>query len=107
MLPALNKHLATFGAFQASTAFYDDESDPFGRSPSVMPFSRKDKTHVLHDPRNFIVGLSDEGGAGANVGFAIKQRFDPVAEEVAQLDRYINSTRKTVTLSRFVALSIS
>ena len=46
----------------------------------------------LADPRNFIVGLSDEGGAGANVGFAIKQCFAPVAEEVAQLDRYINST---------------
>ena len=26
------------------------------------------------------------------MGFAIKQCFDPVAEEVAQLDRYINST---------------
>jgi hypothetical protein len=38
------------------------------------------------------VGLSDEGGAGANVGFAVKQWFAPVAAEVAQLDRYINST---------------
>ena len=34
-------------------------------------------------------GLSDEGGAGANVGFAIKQRFAPVAREVAQLDRCV------------------
>ena len=47
---------------------------------------------MLHDPRNFIVGLSDEGGAGANVGFAIKQGVNPVQAEVAQLDRYINST---------------
>ena len=47
---------------------------------------------MLHDPRNFIVGLSDEAGAGANVGFASKQRFAPVQHEVAQLDRYINST---------------
>jgi hypothetical protein len=43
-----------------------------------MPYNREAKAHVLHDPRNFIVGLSDEGGAGANVGFAIKQRFAPV-----------------------------
>ena len=83
VLPSLDKHLATFGNFQANRAFYDDDSDPFGRSPSVMPWNRKDKKHVLHDPRNFIVGLSDEGGAGANVGFAVKQWFDPVQEEVA------------------------
>jgi hypothetical protein len=92
VLPALNKHVATFGKFQATTAFYDDGSDPFGRSPSVMPWNRAGKAHVLHDPRNFIVGLSDEGGAGANVGFAIKQYAAPVQEEVSQLDRYINST---------------
>ena len=92
VLPPLDQHLATFGAFQASTAYYDDDSDPFGRSPSVMPYNRHSKAHVLHDPRNFIVGLSDEGGAGANVGFASKQAFSPVAAEVAQLDRYINST---------------
>lgn len=92
VLPGLDKHLATFGNFQANTAFFDDDTDPFGRSPSVMPWNRKENKHVLHDPRNFIVGLSDEGGAGANVGFAIKQGFCPVQEELAQLDRYINST---------------
>jgi len=40
VLPALNDHFATFGKFQAFTAFYDDDSDPFGRSPSVMPWNR-------------------------------------------------------------------
>ena len=92
VLPGLDTHLAIFGKFQSTGAYYDDETDPFGRAPSVMPYNRAGKTHVLHDPRNFIVGLSDEAGAGANVGFAIKQCFAPVAEEVAQLDRYINST---------------
>ena len=87
VLPALNAHLATFGNFQAHTAFYDDDTDPFGRAPAVMPWNRRDRAHVLHDPRNFIVGLSDEGGAGANVGFAIKQAVAPVQDEVEQLDR--------------------
>jgi hypothetical protein len=57
-----------------------------------MPWDRLHKKHVLHDPRNFIVGLSDEGGAGANVALAIKQRFAPVASEVAAVDRYIHET---------------
>jgi hypothetical protein len=30
VLPALDAHLATFGGFQASAAFYDDDTDPFG-----------------------------------------------------------------------------
>ena len=140
VLPGLDKHLATFGAFQASTAFCEFGNGMFCSLPLVvitwrrcdcrrrrhgpvrplavdhavepqgsaclsclshafhtflmpfMPWNRKAKAHVLHDPRNFIVGLSDEGGAGANVGFASKQRYAPVAEEVAALDRYINST---------------
>lgn len=59
---------------------------------SQRPWNRDAKEHVLHDPRNFIVGLSDEGGAGANVGFASKQHYAPVQAEVAALDMYINST---------------
>ena len=39
-----------------------------------MPWDRHEGRHVLDDPRNFIVGLSDEGGAGANVGFAVSTR---------------------------------
>ena len=43
ILPPLDKHLAAYGAFQAKTAYYDDDSDPFGRSPSVMPWNRAGK----------------------------------------------------------------
>lgn len=54
VLPGLDTHLATFGKFQADPkgAFYDDETDPFGRSPSVMPYNREGKAHVLHGKYN-------------------------------------------------------
>ena len=92
MLPPLHTHMSTFSTFQRTTAFYTDDTDPFGRAPAFMPWDRKKKQHVLHDSRNFVVGLSDEAGAGANVGYSIKQRFAPVQSEIEALDLYINST---------------
>jgi hypothetical protein len=57
-----------------------------------MPYDRELKTHVL-DARNvYMVGLSDEGGAGANVGFASKVGQRPTQAEVGRLDDYIQHT---------------
>ena len=78
VLPPLNTLMARYGRHAATTAFYTDSSDPFGRAPSVMPWDRDAQQHVVHDGRNFIVGLSDEAGAGANVGFASKEANAPV-----------------------------
>ena len=39
-----------------------------------------------------MVGLSDEAGAGANVGLAIKVRHAPVLAQVARLDKYVQQT---------------
>ncbi len=39
-----------------------------------------------------MVGLSDEAGAGANVGLAAKARHAPTALEVARVDDYIQHT---------------
>ena len=39
-----------------------------------------------------MVGLSDEAGAGANVGLAIKVRHAPVPAQVARLDEYVQQT---------------
>lgn len=39
-----------------------------------------------------MVGLSDEAGAGANVGLAAKAQNAPTAFEAARLDDYIHST---------------
>ena len=89
-LEAFDKHVGRYGEFAASTFF--TAADPFRRSPSCMPWDREAKAHVTDDPRNFVVGLSDEGGAGANVGFAAKVRHRPVAAELKLLDRYIHET---------------
>ena len=42
--------------------------------------------------RAFVVGLSDEAGAGANVGLAIKVRHAPVLAELARVDEYVQQT---------------
>ena len=39
-----------------------------------------------------MVGLSDEAGAGANVGLAAKMRHAPTALEVARVDDYVHET---------------
>ena len=86
VLPPLHGLLEGFGRFQASVAWYNDTSDPFGRGQSVMPWDAEAGRHVLHDPRRgptaaglpspgqqrsqpllccraFVVGLSDEAGS--------------------------------------------
>ena len=62
-LPAFDEHIDTYGKFQADTAFFTGP-DPFRRSPSFMPWDRELNRTVLNDPRTFIVGLSDDAGAG-------------------------------------------
>jgi hypothetical protein len=42
--------------------------------------------------RPFVVGLSDEAGAGANVGLAAKVAHAPNLAEAARLDEYIHET---------------
>ena len=90
-LPPFDQHLARYGDYQARTTFFTAE-DPFRRSPSFMPWDRELNKTVLNDPRTFIVGLSDDAGAGANVGFASKMRYRPTQFELERLDLYINST---------------
>eukprot|EP01052_Picozoa_sp_SAG31_P001926 SAG31_NODE_65_length_28565_cov_8.402914_7_plen_156_part_00 len=68
-LPAFDEHIDRYGQFQADTTFFADD-DPFRRSPSFMPWDREQNKTVLNDKRTFIVGLSDDAGAGANEGFA-------------------------------------
>ena len=36
VLPPLHEHLAKYGGFMANTAWYGNESDPFGRGLSVL-----------------------------------------------------------------------
>ncbi len=47
---------------------------------------------LLACARAFVVGLSDEAGAAANVALAVKARHSPTREQAARLDEYIQRT---------------
>lgn len=78
------------GNFQTTKQWFDDESDPFKRAPSVISYDRDTNTQVTKDPRVWISGLSDEGGAGSWVAAIIKQFDNPDPEEIAKLERFVN-----------------
>ena len=86
-------HIDRFSAYQASTTFFNGSTgDPFKRGPSMMPWDRELNQHVTDDPRTYVVGLSDDAGAGANVGYAAKLRYRPTQDELDRLDDYIEHT---------------
>ena len=100
VLPPLDEHLASYGKFASETAWYGNTSDPFGRGNSVLAWNRELKKHIgvppeqngYEDNRIFNNGLSDEAGAGANVGFAAKVSGQPLQAEVDKLDLYVTTT---------------
>jgi hypothetical protein len=100
VLPPLDVQLARYGKFCSRTAWYANTSDPFGRGNSVLGWNRELKMHIgvppeqngYEDNRIFNNGLSDEAGAGANVGFGAKVSGAPNQAEVAKLDLYITTT---------------
>lgn len=47
---------------------------------------------MLDDNRVWVAGLSDEGGSGSYVAFALKQVFQPVSSQVELLETFVNET---------------
>ncbi|KAM0211717.1 hypothetical protein ACHAQD_010127 [Fusarium lateritium] len=84
--------LNNLGSFLTTKAWFNDTSDPFGRSPSVMTYDYEKGAIVEQDPRVWIAGLSDEGGTGAYVAAVLKQVVQPNAEEIAKLDEFVQTT---------------
>jgi hypothetical protein len=92
VLPSFRAHVQTFGEFTAKNQWYDDPTDPFGRSQSIMPYHWQLQKLLLQDDRSFVVGLSDESGAGPGLGFAIKNLYAPDPDQVHLVDLYVNNT---------------
>ena len=92
VLPSFYTHVQTFGEFTAKNQWYDDPTDPFGRSQSIMPYNWQKQQLVLQEDRSFVVGLSDESGAGPGLGFAVKNQYAPEADHVHLVDLYVNNT---------------
>ncbi|KAJ7361006.1 hypothetical protein DFH08DRAFT_842837 [Mycena albidolilacea] len=86
------KAISDLGNFLTTSQWFNDPTDPFKRSPSIISYDREVNAIVRNDPRAWIPGLSDEAGAGSWLAGAMKQFVQPSAAEVVKLEQFINST---------------
>ncbi|KAI0073727.1 hypothetical protein K474DRAFT_1677710 [Panus rudis PR-1116 ss-1] len=84
--------ISDLGNFLTTSQWFNDPSDPFHRSPSVISYDREVNKVVKDDPRAWIPGLSDEAGAGSWLAATMKQFAQPNAAEVTKLESFINQT---------------
>jgi hypothetical protein len=84
--------VADMGHFLTTKQWYENPSDPFHRSPSIMGYDRDENHIITQDNRVWISGLSDEGGAGSWLATIMKQLDNPVPEEVAKFEQFADTT---------------
>ncbi|CAK5280459.1 unnamed protein product [Mycena citricolor] len=84
--------ISNLGSFLTNQQWFENTTDPFKRSPSVISYDREVNAIVLNDPRAWIPGLSDEAGAGSWLAASMKQFVQPSAAEVTKLERFVNAT---------------
>jgi hypothetical protein len=72
--------------------WFDQKGDLFGRDPSVITYDYEEKRQLTQDSRAWIVGLSDEGGAGSWLGAIMKQLVRPDKGELDKLQQFMDST---------------
>ncbi len=84
--------VADLGRFLITEQWYEDENDPFGRSPSVINYDYETKKHLTQESRAWFAGLSDEAGAGSWLAAIMKQVLRPDKAEVDKLKRFVNET---------------
>lgn len=84
--------IADFGRFLTNEQWYENESDLFGRHPSVISYDYDKKQKVLEDSRAWIAGLSDEAGAGSWLAAIMKQYLNPDPEELSKLRQFYHNT---------------
>ena len=82
--------VADLGNFLFTKQWFDDPTDPFHRSPSVMSYDRETNKIVTQDSRVWIAGLGDEGGSGSWLAAAMKEFSQPRKEEVAKFEQFID-----------------
>ncbi|KAF7330122.1 hypothetical protein MSAN_02462000 [Mycena sanguinolenta] len=73
------KAISDLGNFLTTSQWFNEPSDPFKRSPSIISYDRSVNAVVKNDPRSWIPGLSDEAGAGSWLAGAMKQYVQPSA----------------------------
>ncbi len=84
--------VADMGHFLTTKQWYENPSDPFHRSPSIMGYDRDENKIITQDSRVWVAGLSDEGGAGSYLAAIMKQLDNPDATELAKFETFANTT---------------
>jgi len=82
--------VSDLGHFLMTKQWFDDPSDPFHRSPSVMTYDRQANAIVTQDPRVWIAGLSDEGGAGSWLAAIMKEFGRPNESELQKYQQFVD-----------------
>jgi hypothetical protein len=82
--------VADMGRFLTTQAWYTDESDPFGRAPSVMNYDRANNRIVMQDTRAWVAGLGDEGGTGGWLSALMKAYGQPDKAEIDKLAEFVD-----------------
>ena len=82
--------VADLGDFLMTRQWFTDPHDPFHRSPSVMTYDRQANAIVTQDPRVWIAGLSDEGGAGSWLAAAMKEFGEPDKSEIDKYQQFVD-----------------
>ena len=88
----LDRTMADLGRFSTTRQWYEGKGDPFHRSPAILSYDREAGRIVDSEPRVWIAGMSDEGGAGSWVAAAMKQMDNPDPQEVAKVERLVDET---------------
>lgn len=88
----LEQTMADLGRFSTTKQWFEGKGDPFGRSPAILTYDREAQKIVTADPRVWISGMSDEGGAGSWVAAVMKQLDNPNADEIARIEHLVDKT---------------
>lgn len=88
----LEQAMADIGRFTTTRQWFDDKADPFRRAPAILSYDREASKILAQEPRVWIAGMSDEGGAGSWVAAMMKQLDNPDAAEVGKLEQLVDET---------------
>jgi len=88
----LDQTMADLGRFSTNQQWNEGKADAFGRTPAILTYDREAGKVVTQDPRVWISGMSDEGGAGSWVAAIAKQLDNPDSAEIAKLQRLVDET---------------
>ncbi|HKJ43508.1 MAG TPA: DUF5695 domain-containing protein, partial [Sunxiuqinia sp.] len=84
--------VADNGHFLTTKQWFDQPDTLFHRSPSVITYDYEKQQQVTQDPRAWICGLSDEGGAGSWLNAIMKQLVEPNPQEIKKMESFVNQT---------------